>query len=383
MLNRAVYLDYAASTPLDPRVFELMQHLLQDPIAFANPSSLQHAFGRAAHEHVEAARQQLAQALSATATEIFWTSGATEANNLAIKGYAYANQHRGRHLITLKTEHKAVLDCFSELAKQGFRITLLPVDANGLLDLEDLQQALCPDTLLVSVMAVNNETGVIQDLARIQACVHAVGARLHVDAVQALGKMPLNLATLGADLVSVSAHKIYGPKGVGALYVRADPRLKLAALLQGGAQEKNLRAGTVATHQVCGFAAAATFAVAELEQHTTQVTELNQAFRALLARLPQVQIHAAVASRVPHILNVAFAGIDGQRLLARVNERVAVSNGSACNVHLHQPSHVLLAHGVPLTLAQASLRFSFSHLTTQPELDTAFAWLQEVLAAPL
>jgi cysteine desulfurase len=372
-----IYLDYAATTPVDPRVIQVMHACLQDPLAFANPSSLQHAYGRHAHDKIESAREQLARALRVASADIVWVSGATEANNLAIMGFALANQHRGRHVITLKTEHKSVLDSYAALAKCGFRVTLLPVDGDGVLDLGHLRQALTPDTILVSVMAVNNETGVQQDISAIAELVHAHGARLHVDAVQAFGKMPLDLVQWGVDLASISAHKIYGPKGVGALYVKRDPRLKLQALSYGGAQERQWRAGTLATHQVCGFAAAAELAVQE--PALAHIEQLNAHLQSLLATIPSIQIHSINAPRVPHILNCAVQGVEGQRLLARVNDAVAVSNGSACNVHTHQPSHVLLAQGVPLALAQASLRFSLGKMTTLEELNRAVAHLRAVL----
>lgn len=376
-----IYLDYAATTPIDPRVIQVMQTCLQDPQAFANPGSLQHAYGRQAHEKIELAREQLAQALRVAPADLIWVSGATEANNLAIMGYALANQHRGRHVITVKTEHKSVLESYAALAKLGFRITLLPVDGDGLLDLDELRQALTPDTLLVSVMAVNNETGVQQDISAIAELVHAQGARLHVDAVQAFGKMPLDWVQWGVDLASVTAHKIYGPKGVGALYVKRDPRLKLQALSYGGAQERQWRAGTLATHQVCGFAAAAELMAQE--PALDHIEQLNAHLRSLLAPIPYIHIHSLNAPRVPHILNCAIQGVDGHRLLARVNDAVAVSNGSACNVHTHQPSHVLLAQGVPLALAQASLRFSLGKMTTLAELDRAVGHLTMVLQESL
>lgn len=372
-----IYLDYAATTPVDPRVIAVMQACLQDPVAFANPSSVQHAYGRAAHDRVEVARQQVAQALCVMPSDMIWVSGATEANNLAIIGFALANQHRGRHLITLKTEHKSVLDSYAALAKQGFRITLLPVNSDGLLDLDDLRQALTADTLLVSVMAVNNETGVQQDIPGIAELVHAHGARLHIDAVQAFGKMPLDLMQWGVDLASISAHKIYGPKGVGALYVKPDPRLKLQALSYGGSQERQWRAGTLAAHQLLGFGQAALLAAQE--PALSRIERLNTHLLSLLANIPQIQIHSIRAPRVPHIVNCAVQGVDGRRLLARVNECVAVSNGSACNVHTPQPSHVLLAQGVPLAVAQASLRFSLGKMTTLEELDRAVAHLAMVV----
>lgn len=372
-----IYLDYAATTPVDPRAIAVMQACLQDPLAFANPSSLQHAYGRAAHDRVELARQQVATALRVMPADIIWVSGATEANNVAIIGFALANQHRGRHLITLKTEHKSVLDSYAALAKQGFRITVLPVNSDGLLDLNDLRQALTPDTILVSVMAVNNETGVQQDIPGIAELVHAHGARLHVDAVQAFGKMPLDLVQWGVDLASISAHKIYGPKGVGALYVKPDPRLKLQALSYGGSQERQWRAGTLAPHQLLGFGQAALLAAQEPK--LSHIEQLNTHLLSLLASIPQIQIHSIQAPRVPHIVNCAIQGVDGRRLLARVNEDVAVSNGSACNVHTPQPSHVLLAQGVPLALAQASLRFSLGKMTTIEELNRAVEHLAKVL----
>ena len=377
MLKKPIYLDYAATTPVDPRVAAAMMHVLSDPVAFANPSSLQHSFGQAANAYVEQARAQLAEALQVTPADIIWTSGATEANNLAIKGFALANQYRGRHLITLSTEHKAVLDCFSHLAKQGFSVTILPVKPNGLIDIEQLKRALRPETILVSVMAVNNETGVIQDIAAIADVVHAKGARLHVDAVQALGKIPFDWAC--ADLISVTAHKVYGPKGVGALIKRADPRLKLSPLLHGGNQEKGLRAGTLAPHQLIGFAQAASLAVSELKDNSQHIQALNQHLLKLLAIMPQVTLHSADAPRVAHIVNFSVSGVEGPLLSKQLNEYYAVSNGSACNVNTEQPSHVLLAQGVSLRLAKASLRFSLGKMTTAQELSAAVAYLKELI----
>ncbi len=379
MATSPIYLDYAATTPVDPRVTEVMIRVLRDPIAFANPSSTQHAFGLAAANQVAQAREQLAAALQVTAKGIIWTSGATEANNLAIKGFAYANSARGKHLITVVTEHKAVLDCFSALAKQGFRITLLPVNNQGFVDLEQLRQALTIDTLLVSVMAVNNETGVIQDIAAIAAIVHAHGARLHVDAVQALGKIPMTEIGQHADLFSITAHKIYGPKGVGALVLRDDPRLKLVPLLHGGNQEHALRAGTLAPHQLLGFAEAAELAVSEWAHNTAHIRALNQHLLAGFALLPQIAVHSWLAPRVPHIVNISVQGVDGETLSKAYNQCMAVSNGSACNVNTKQPSHVLLAQGIPLALAQASLRFSLGKMTTASDIEAALDYLRYLL----
>lgn len=298
---------------------------------------------------------------------------------MAIKGFAYANEHRGRHFITVSTEHKAVLDCYSHLAKHGFSVTLLSVDRHGLIDLAELKKALRPETILVSVMLVNNETGVIQDIEAIRAIVHAHGARLHVDAVQALGKIPLSLTTLGADLVSVTAHKIYGPKGVGALILRADPRLKIVALQHGGNQEQALRAGTLAPHQLIGFAVAAKWAVAELADNTRHIHALQQHLLTLLAKMPNITLHSAGAVKVPHIVNFSIANVEGQAFSAQFNQWVAVSNGSACNVNTKQPSHVLLAQGVALHLARSSLRLSLGKMTTIDEITLAIEYLAELM----
>ena len=379
MLNKPIYLDFAATTPVDPRVWAAMGQVFNDPIGFANPSSGQHSFGLAAKAYVDQARETLSFALKVAPKQIIWTSGATEANNLAIKGFALANQHRGRHLITVNTEHKAVLDCFSILAKQGFSITCLTVDDQGRVDPAQLAQALSDETILVSLMHVNNETGVIQDIAALAKIVHQHGARLHVDAVQALGKIPFDFAALDADLVSVTAHKIYGPKGVGALILRDDPRLKLVPLLHGGNQEKSLRAGTLAPHQLIGFAKAAELAVSELAINAEHIRVLNQQLLSLFAAIPQITLHSALASRVPHIVNVGVANVEGAVLAAELNRMVAVSNGSACNVNTEMPSHVLLAQGVSLAGAKASLRFSLGKMTTAQEITDAVNYLRFLL----
>lgn len=374
MLPEPIYLDYAASTPVDPRVAAVMLEVLQDPLAFANPSSVQHAFGQAALARIERAREQAAAALQVKASELIWLSGATEANNLAILGFALANQTKGKHIISVKTEHKAVLDAVSALAKQGFSVSLLSVDANGLMDIHELRQALRKDTILVSVMAVNNETGVVQDIAAIAEVVHQHGARLHVDGVQALGKMPLHFLK-AVDLASFSAHKIYGPKGVGFLYKKHDPRLRVQALLHGGNQEHGLRAGTLATHQIVGCALAVELAVQELPQRLRAVQMLRQHLERLLANIPELILHSQGAASVPHILNCAVPQASSQAL-ARYYSQVAVSNGSACNVNTRQASHVLLAQGIPLNVAQNSLRFSLSHHTTMAELTQAVEGLR-------
>lgn len=380
MLNKPIYLDFAATTPVDPRVWACMGQVLTDPIGFANPSSWQHGFGLAAKAYVDQARETLAAALTVTPSQIIWTSGATEANNLAIKGFARANQDRGRHLIAANTEHKAVLDCFSDLVKQGFHVTYLTVDDQGRLDPGQLTQALRADTILVSLMHVNNETGVIQAIAALADIVHAHGARLHVDAVQALGKLPFDFTALKADLVSVTAHKVYGPKGVGALLLRDDPRLKVMPILHGGNQERQLRAGTLAPHQLVGFARAAELAVAELAANSAHISALNRQLITLLTEIPGISLHSAEALRVPHIVNVHVANIDGAMLMTEFNRYVAVSNGSACNVNTTMPSHVLLAQGVSLAHAKASLRFSLGKTTTAQEISAAVAYLRQLMA---
>lgn len=379
MSLRPIYLDYMATTPADPQVIEAMLSVLGPNADFGNPASASHAYGYAAKEHVEKARQQVASAIVAQAREIIWTSGATESNNLALQGAAHFYQRRGKHIITLATEHKAVLDVMAFLASEGFEITTLKPMANGLMDLAALDAALRPDTLLVSVMWVNNETGVIQDLPAIAAKVKAKGALLHVDAAQAVGKVAIDVSQLPVDLLSLSAHKVYGPKGVGALYVRREPRVRLQPLLYGGGHEQGLRSGTLAVHQVVGMGAAYALAQQNLAQEVARIAELRDRLLQGLLALGGVHENTDAFARVPHCLNLFFEAVDGEALLVSLRE-VAVSSGSACNSANPEPSHVLLAMGHSRLRAHNSLRLSLGRYTTAAQIDQVIAHFATELA---
>lgn len=369
-----IYLDYAASTPLDPRVRAAMLDWLGDEQGYANPAST-HRPGALAAAAVEAAREQVAELIGAEPEALVWTSGATEANNLALIGAARLHRERGRHLVTLRSEHKSVLAPMAQLAREGFEISYLEVGRDGLVDPDRLAAALRPDTLLVSVMQVNNETGVVQPLAAIAERVKARGALLHVDAVQGLGRLALNLESLPADLVSLSAHKVYGPKGVGALYVRRRPRLRLQPLLWGGGQEGGLRSGTVPVHQVVGMGEACRVAAAALASEPRRVATLRDALWAGLAPLDGVVRHGR-PDGAPHILNLGFVGVHGEALAAEIEPWLAVSGSSACSSVEPAPSHVLRAMGVPGQLAHASLRLSLGRFSTEQDVGAAVEGLR-------
>lgn len=369
---RGVYLDNAATTPLDPRVKAQMLSWLGAETGFANPAS-QHAPGQEAAAAVEQARAQVAALLGAAPETIVWTSGATEANNLAIFGAARAHgERRGRRIITLRTEHKSVLEPCRQLAREGFELVELPVTPDGSLALGELEAALQQATCLVSLAAVNNETGVRQPLAEIAALVHHHGALLHVDAVQAAGRLPLDVSG-GVDLLSLSAHKLYGPKGVGALYVRRQPRLRLQPLLYGGGQEGGLRPGTVAVHQVVGMGEACRLAQAALDDEPQRLFALKQQLWEGLQQLGGVVLHGR-ADGAPHILNVGFIGVHGEALAAELPQ-LAASASSACTSAQGGMSHVLRAMGVAEQLAHASLRLSLGRFTTEPDIDLAVEWI--------
>jgi cysteine desulfurase len=373
--NRPVYLDHAATTPVDPRVAAAMAQCLTAEGEFGNPGSAGHSYGAAAAALVETARGQVAAAAGASAAEVIWTSGATEANNLAIFGVAEYYREEGRHIITARTEHKAVLDPCRELERRGWRVTYLAPDPGGLIHPDQVAGALQPDTVLVSIMHVNNETGVIQDIAAIGAlCARHRGARLHVDAAQSVGKCRLDFRTLGADLMSLSAHKAYGPKGVGALLVSQPgpgARVQLKALQFGGGQERGLRAGTVATHQVVGMGAAFALAQAAPESELQRIAVLRDRLWRGLAALGGVSRNGAVAHTVPHLLNVSFERVEGESLLAAVRGQLAVSTGSACTSALQEPSYVLRALGRDDVSSESSLRFGLGRLTGEADIDTA------------
>jgi cysteine desulfurase len=368
-MSLPIYLDYAATTPVDPRVAAVMAGALTDAGVFGNPGSSSHAYGHAAREWVERARVRVAAAVGATAADVVWTSGATEANNLAIFGVAANRASDGRHVVTARTEHKAVLDPCRELERRGWSVTYLVPDRTGLIDPARVAAALRPDTVLVSIMHVNNEIGVIQDIAAIGAvCAAHGGVRLHVDAAQSVGKCPLDFAASGADLMSLSAHKVYGPKGVGALLVSQRRRVHLEALQFGGAQERNLRSGTVPTHQVAGMGAAFALATEDPEAAAAEwrrIAVLRERLYSGLEPLGGVLRNGEPAHSVPHVLNLSFADVEGESLLAAVSPYLAVSTGSACASASDEASYVLRSLGRDERLAESSLRFSFGRQTSQ------------------
>ncbi len=367
-----VYLDYAATTPVAPEVAARMGECLTREGVFGNPGSTSHDYGEAASELVEAARVQVAAAVGAEPGEIIWTSGATEADNLAIFGTAHYYRDAGRHIVTVRTEHKAVLDPCRELERRGWRVTYLTPDRDGMLDPGQVAAALRPDTVLVSIMHVNNETGVIQDIAAIASlCARSGSARLHVDAAQSVGKCAVNFAALGIDLMSLSAHKAYGPKGVGALVVSRQRGAQLQPLLYGGGQERGLRPGTVATHQVVGMGAAFALAKAAPQYETERIALLQDRLWHGLASLGGVLRNGNGARAVPHLLNVSFEGVEGESLLAAIRPHIAVSTGSACTSVTQEPSYVLRALGRDDRLAESSLRFSLGRYSNESDVDTA------------
>lgn len=364
-----VYLDYAATTPIDPRVLEQMMPWLTTQ--FGNPASGSHAYGWDAEEAVEKARSQVADLIGAHPREIVWTSGATESNNLAIKGVALAYADKGKHLITVNTEHKAVLDTMGYLQTLGFEVTYLEVDNQGLISLEQLENALRPDTILVSIMAVNNEIGVVQDLPAIAALCRERQVLFHIDAAQAVGKIDLQLDRISADLISFSGHKAYAPKGVGALYVRRKPRVRLTAQIHGGGHERGYRSGTLATHQIVGMGAAFTLAQSDMQADNKRISELHHyLWQGLSTALPQIYLNGSATRRVPHNLNVSFAGIEGEALMMSL-QGLALSSGSACTSASLEPSYVLTAIGRDPQLAHSALRISLGRQTTMADINIA------------
>jgi len=362
-----IYLDYHATTPVDPRVLEAM--LPHFSVEFGNAASKSHAFGWKAEEAVEEARAEVGRLVGASAKEIVWTSGATESNNLAIKGAAQFYQEKGRHLVTCKTEHKAVLDSMHALERQGFEITFLDVEKDGRLDPARLEGALRKDTILVSVMHANNESGVLHPVEEIGRITRKAGVLFHCDAVQSVGKVPFDVERVNADLVSLSAHKMYGPKGVGALYVRRKPRVRLVAQMDGGGHERGYRSGTLNVPGVVGFGKAAALALAERDVEAARVLALRERLRkGLLAGLDLVTLNGSLEHRVPGNLNVSFAYVEGEALMMAIKD-VAVSSGSACTSASLEPSYVLRAMGVSEDLAHSSIRFGLGRFTTEEEID--------------
>lgn len=361
-----IYLDYSATTPIDPRVVEVMLPYLTEK--FGNPASRSHQYGWDAEAAVENARAEVAALVHADPKEIVWTSGATEANNLAIKGAANFYQGKGKHLITLKTEHKAVLDTMRELERQGFEVTYLDVLSNGLVDMGVLEAALRPDTILVSILAVNNEIGVIQPISEIGELLRSKGILFHVDAAQATGKIDIDLSTLKVDLMSFSAHKTYGPKGIGALYVRRKPRVRLEAQMHGGGHERGMRSGTLATFLIVGMGEAFRLARLEMHDENKRITTLRDRLLKGLSDMPEIYVNGDLVHRVPHNLNVSFAYVEGESLIMAVRD-IAVSSGSACTSASLEPSYVLRALGLNDELAHSSIRFSIGRFTTEEEID--------------
>jgi len=374
MSKSPIYLDYSATTPVDPRVVDALVPWLYEQ--FGNPASRSHSFGWAADEAVENARKQVADLVGADPREIVWTSGATESNNLAIKGAVnFYSAQRGKHVVTVKTEHKAVLDTCRELERQGFEVTYLNVKDDGLIDLDTFKAALRPDTVLVSVMFVNNEIGVIQDIETLGEICREQGIVFHVDAAQATGKVEIDLQKLKVDLMSFSAHKTYGPKGVGALYVRRKPRVRIEAQIHGGGHERGFRSGTLPTHQIVGMGEAFRLAREEMATENERIRMLRDRLWAGLSQIEEVYLNGDMDRRVPHNLNVSFNYVEGESLIMAIKE-LAVSSGSACTSASLEPSYVLRALGRNDELAHSSIRFTLGRFTTEAEIDTTIELLK-------
>ena len=372
-----IYMDYGATTPVDPRVVDKMIPWLREH--FGNPASRSHAWGWEAEKAVEDARAQVAALINADPREIVWTSGATESDNLAIKGAAHFYQSRGKHIVTVRTEHKAVLDTTRELERQGFEVTYLDVQENGLLDLDVFEAALRKDTILVSVMYVNNEIGVIQDIPAIGAICRERKIVFHVDAAQATGKVAIDMAELPVDLMSLASHKTYGPKGIGALYVRRKPRVRLEAQMHGGGHERGMRSGTLPTHQCVGMGEAFAIAQAEMGAESERIRMLHQRLIDGLTTIEQVYINGDLERRVPHNLNISFNYVEGESLIMGI-KGLAVSSGSACTSASLEPSYVLRALGRSDELAHSSLRMTIGRFTSVEDIDYAVSTLQDRVA---
>ncbi len=372
-----VYMDYSATTPIDPRVADKMIPFLREQ--FGNPASRSHMYGWSAEKAVEEARAHVAALVNADPREIIWTSGATESNNLAIKGAAQFYKTKGKHIITVKTEHKSVLDTVRELERLGFEATYLQPQDNGLITIEQLQAAIRPDTILVSVMLVNNEIGVIQPINEIGALCREKGIIFHCDAAQATGKIAIDLATTKVDLMTFTAHKTYGPKGIGALYVRRKPRVRLEAQMHGGGHERGLRSGTLPTHQIVGMGEAFRLAKIEMETEVTRIQGLRDRLARGLLEMEEVYVNGDMAHRVPHNLNVSFNYVEGESLIMAI-KGIAVSSGSACTSASLEPSYVLRALGRSDELAHSSIRFTIGRFTTEEEIDFAVNLLKTKVA---
>lgn len=376
--SKPIYLDYMATTPIDPRVIERMLAYMGPDAHFGNPASTTHVYGEAAAEAVDHARQQIADVIGAGPAEIIFTSGATEANNLALFGAARFYRMKGRHMITLSTEHKAVLDCMKQLVREGFEVTYLTPKADGLLDLAELEQALREDTILVSVMHVNNEIGVIQDIAAIADMLRGRGIVFHVDAAQSAGKLPIDLNQVPVDLMSFSAHKLYGPKGIGALYVRHRPRIRLQPLLFGGGHEHGLRSGTLSTHQIVGMGEAFSIAATSRESEQMRLLHLRKLLWDGICTLPGVQLNGHAEQRIAGNLNVSFGSLEAMAILPAISQ-LAVSMSSACMSAKEDVSHVLRALGMSRERALSSLRISVGRYTTDENIDDAIRIFRQAI----
>jgi len=371
-----IYLDYAATTPADPRVASKMMQFLTLDGTFGNPASRSHRFGWQSEEAVDVARNQIAELVNADPREIVFTSGATESDNLAIKGAAHAHQARGKHIITSQTEHKAVLDSCQQLEREGFDVTYLTPATNGIISPDQLRAALRDDTILVTLMHVNNETGVIQDIAAFGEICREREILFHVDATQSVGKLPIDLSQLPVDLMSFSAHKLYGPKGIGALYVRRKPRVQIAAQIHGGGHERGMRSGTLPVHQIVGMGEAYRIAAEERETEIARIQALRDRLWQGISALPDVTLNGDLQQSAPNILNLSFADVEGESLIMALKD-LALSSGSACTSASLEPSYVLRALGLSEELAHSSLRFSLGRFTTEEEIDYAIALVQK------
>jgi len=378
MSKMPIYLDYSATTPVDPRVADVMIPFLREQ--FGNPASRSHAYGWAAEEAVETAREHVAALVNADPREIVWTSGATESNNLAIKGAAlFYSETKGKHIITVKTEHKAVLDTCRDLERHGFEVTYLDVQENGLVNLDTLKATIRPDTVLISVMYVNNEIGVIQDIPAIGELCREKGIIFHVDAAQATGKVEIDLSKLKVDLMSFCAHKTYGPQGIGALYVRRKPRIRLDAQMHGGGHERGMRSGTLPTHQIVGMGEAFRLAKLEMASELPRITALLDRLLNGLKQIDEIYVNGDLTQRVPHNLNVSFNFVEGESLIMAIKD-IAVSSGSACTSASLEPSYVLRALGRSDELAHSSIRFSVGRFTTEADIDFTIELLKTKVA---
>ncbi|WP_455207940.1 IscS subfamily cysteine desulfurase [Kaarinaea lacus] len=378
-MSHPIYMDYAATTPVDPRVAEkMMQYLTMDG-EFGNPASRSHAFGWHAEDAIEAARKHIADLVNANPKEIIWTSGATESDNLAIKGAAHFYSKKGKHIITSKTEHKAVLDTCRQLEREGFEVTYLDPEPTGLISLEKLKAAMRDDTIVVSIMHVNNEIGIIQDIAAIGEITREKGIIFHVDAAQSAGKIPIDLEKMKVDLMSFSGHKIYGPKGIGALFVRRKPRVRIEAQMHGGGHERGMRSGTLATHQIVGMGEAFRIAKEQMVEDNQRITRLRDKLYNSLQDIEEVYLNGDIEHQVPNILNVSFNFVEGESLIMAL-KGIAVSSGSACTSSSLEPSYVLRALGRNDELAHSSIRFSIGRFTKEEDIDYAIDQVHKAIS---